>query len=107
MKSRSQTVDCQPIRIGAPLWHALGPTMPRLFYRGISRRARHGDEQAEGGTVAGGAVNLDRAAVDLHDVFDNRQAQAGAAKFSGAGAIDAVKTLENERHLMLGDADAV
>src|SRR5437016_5074964 len=45
--------------------------------------------------------------VDFGDVFDDGQAQARAAHFPGARAVDAVETLEDAIEVGGGDADAV
>src|SRR3954464_10297812 len=73
----------------------------------IRGRSGRGEFQAEGAAFAGGGVDLDLAAVDLGDVFDDREAEAGAAHFAAAAAVDAVEAFEDAGEVVLGDADAV
>ena len=72
----------------------------------------------EGGDRSGRQVDRERAAdaerafdghaaaMRLHDVLDDRQAQAGAAELAAAGPIDAVEPLEDPREVLGGDAAA-
>src|SRR5581483_1096731 len=53
------------------------------------RRPRDGEPELEDRSLAGGARHVDRAAVGLGDVLDDREAQPGAAHFPAAGTIDA------------------
>ena len=45
--------------------------------------------------------------MNLGDVFDDGQAESGAAHFAGTGAVDAVEALEDSRQILLGDAQSV
>jgi hypothetical protein len=45
--------------------------------------------------------------VHLGDVLDDREAEARAAHFAAAAAVDAVEALEDARDVFGGDADAV
>src|SRR5450759_515473 len=54
-----------------------------------------GQDQPEGRTLAGPALQQDRPAVELRRVLDDRQAQPGAAGLPGPGLVDPVETLEH------------
>ena len=43
----------------------------------------------------------------LHDVLDDAEAEAGAARVAAAGRVDAEEALEHAIALGLGDADAL
>ena len=57
--------------------------------------------------MAWGAGDFDAAAVDLGDVFDDGEAEAGAAHFPAAGAVDAVEAFEDSGEVFGGDAETV
>src|SRR5687767_9527237 len=59
------------------------------------RSGRFGDGEKESAALAEFALYPDFAAVGLDDVFDDGEAEAGAALVAGAGAIDAVETFED------------
>ena len=68
-----------------------------------------GDGQMNGksGTFARRAFDCNRAAVDLGDVLDNRQAQARAAELSAPPFIHNVETFKNAREVFSVYAAAV
>ena len=53
------------------------------------------DGEKESAAVAEFAFDPDLAAVGLDDVFDDGEAEAGAALVAGAGAIDAIEAFED------------
>lgn len=52
------------------------------------------------------AIHADVAAVELHDMLDNREAEPGAAQFPGTALIHAIEPLEDTRQAFLWDAEA-
>src|SRR2546425_12995806 len=54
-----------------------------------------------------GAANLEPAAVCLHDVLDDREAETGAAELARARFVDAVEALRQPRQVGRRDTDAV
>ena len=53
------------------------------------------------------ALGFDAAAVELRDVFDDREAETSAANaFGAARFVNAIKALENARQIFFADADA-
>src|SRR6185312_5777932 len=66
-----------------------------------------GEFQAELGADAGRAADVDGAAVGLGYVFDDGEAEAGAAHFARAGAVDAVEALKDAGEVMGRDSEAV
>lgn len=60
----------------------------------------------EGGTLAGGAFGEDVGVERLDEVFDDGEAEAGAAEGAVASGVDAVETLEDAGEVFGGDADA-
>src|SRR5687767_14930872 len=57
--------------------------------------SRRGNGEKESAAVAEFALDPDFAAVGLDDVFDDGEAEAGAALVAGAGAIDTVEAFED------------
>ena len=57
--------------------------------------------------LPGSLCDVEFAAVALHHVLDDRQAQAGAAGVARAAAVDAVEALGQARQVLARDADAV
>src|SRR5438445_6723931 len=75
-----------------------------LLLRLCDNRQYHANRRA----FADLTLGFDAAAVQLRDVFDNRQAKTGSPNASGtAGFIDAIEALENARQIFFADADAV
>src|SRR5437879_5012490 len=73
-------------------------------------RTSHSDRQAHSNCSPFPrlAVCLHAAAVQLRDVFDDREAEAGAANaFGAARFVNAIKALENARQIFFADADSV
>ena len=58
---------------------------PTSFARRQFLLDRDRELEAELGALAGDAGDVDGAAVDLDDVFDDREAEARSAHFAGAG----------------------
>ena len=69
----------------------------------------HGHWQGENDDRAAALppLDMDRAAVELDDVFHDAEAEAGAAAFAGAAFIDAVEALENMGEIFFGDTRPV
>jgi len=59
------------------------------------------------GPAAGSALDPDPAAVKLHDVLDNGEAEAGSPLVPAAPGIDPVEALENARQSFRGNPRAV
>src|SRR5207253_6656501 len=53
------------------------------------------------------AFRLHPSAVKLRDVFDNRQAEAGATEFAAARFVRAIESLENPRQIFAANPNAV
>src|SRR5215471_21290001 len=53
------------------------------------------------------AVDLEKAAMVIEDVFHNRQAEPRAAHLAGAGRVDAIKTFGQPRQMLARDALAM
>src|SRR5436190_3207345 len=73
-------------------------------------RTSHSDRQNHANRCAflDFALGCDVAAVELHDVFDDREAETGAANaFGAARFVDAVETFKNTGQIFFADADAV
>ena len=68
-------------------------------------RGTERDPYPERGPLSDLARDLDRAAVQLHELLHERQADAGALVRAPVRRFDAVKALEQARQLLLGDAD--
>src|SRR5687768_9481757 len=75
------------------------------IWQALSRRDV-GQHDAEGGALARLALDVDAPAVRLRHVFDDGEAEAGAALFARAAAVDAVEALEDPRQRLRRDADA-
>jgi hypothetical protein len=63
----------------------------RVWY-GLERQ-----QDLEGASAADRALDLDRAAVGLHDGLDDREAQAGAAPVAAAAVVEPGEALEDRR----------
>src|SRR5229473_2205077 len=66
----------------------------------------NGQSNAEEGAVAEGALRFDLAAMQIDDPAGDREAEAGAAGFTGARLIGTVEAFEDVREVFFGDADA-
>src|SRR5450432_2552867 len=77
-------------------WHA----------RGGAFRVKNRDGKMKSGADTDFAFDPDAATVGFDQVFGDGQAQAGAARFAGAGGIDAIETFEDTRLIGLRNADA-
>ena len=73
---------------------------------GRQMAAALGQRHHEHGPLARLALGPDRPAVQLHELLDQRQADAGALVGAGPHAFDAVEALEQAIDLAGGDADA-
>src|SRR6266852_8580071 len=62
----------------------------------------HGKRRSLPKAAAGMYASVQR----VHQVLHNRQPQAGPPQFSGAGLVDTIKTFEDPREILFGDADA-
>ena len=71
------------------------------------RLRRLGKPDGEGGSAALLRPHPHLAAVVLHGVLDDAEAEAGAAGVAAAGVVDAEEALEHAVALALGDADAL
>ena len=65
------------------------------------------DFEAEAGAFAEFAFDIDGAVVELGDVFDDAEAEAGAADGAAAGFVDPVEAFEEAGVVLRGDAGAV
>src|SRR6185295_7088897 len=74
--------------------------------RRLGRRAdaRGGEDELERRPLAELARDVELAAVALHDVLDDRKAEAGPARFARAAALDAIETLGQARQVRARDA---
>src|SRR5439155_3775825 len=73
-------------------------------------RTSHSDRQAHSNCrpFPWLAVCLDVPAMELRDVFDDREAETGAANaFGGARFVNAIKALEDARQIFFANADTV
>jgi hypothetical protein len=94
--------DCSP----TPLFRRAARVRPACGGSGAKRtRVRPADEP-EARALAGLALDVDLAAVALHHVLDDRQAQPGAAGVARAAAVHAVEALGQPRHVLARDAEA-
>ncbi len=57
--------------------------------------------------LPGDAFDQHASVVDVDNVFDDRQPQAGAPQLAAAASVDAVKPLEDSRQMLRGDATAL
>ena len=69
-------------------------------------RQREVELDGEGGAWAGGSFAEDVGVEGLDEVFDDGEAEAGAAEGAVAGGVDAVETHEDAGEVLGGDADA-
>ena len=69
------------------------------------RRERQADAEVRAGELA--VDDFDRAAVRLHELRDDRQADAGAFDLAGRRGAAGVESLEYARALFRGDAGPV
>src|SRR5436305_14271145 len=70
----------------------------RLQRRGVWQN------HANGGALAEDAFGFDPAAMELRDVFDDGQTEAGSPQFTAASPIDTIKAFENARQIGRSDA---
>src|SRR6266478_5815254 len=66
-----------------------------------------GKNDANGRAASNLALGLDAAAVQLGDMFHNRQPEAGAAELTAAGLVRAIKSFKNSRQIFLTNSDAI
>src|SRR5262249_25070473 len=67
----------------------------------------NGQDHANRGAASELAFRFDPAAVQLGDMFHNRQPEAGAAELTAAGLVRAIKSFKNSRHIFAANSDAV
>src|SRR5205807_6464138 len=72
-----------------------------------SRGRRPREAHAECCSLTQAARGVDAAIHRLHQMLDDRQAQAGPAQFPRAGLVHAIEALEDMWQVLLGDAYAV
>src|SRR5947199_6657744 len=77
--------------------------MPELQCVRAFRRER--DREVEGRAVADGAFHPDLAPVHLHDLLNDREAEASPGNRLRGAAADPPETFEDVTDLVLGDAD--
>ncbi len=82
---------------------AARPDPGRAGARYVRRPRRHAD--GEGGALAGGARDLDRAAVQRDQLLDEREPDPRALVAAAARALHAVEAIEDPRQLVGGDPD--
>ena len=81
--------------------------MSRIQTQGGSSGAGWGGAaEGEDGAAAGGAGDVDPAAVGVHDAFADGEAEAGVAFGAGTGAAGAVEAIEDMGQVFGGDAFA-
>src|SRR5207245_6722593 len=103
--SAGQNVYCYVCVTGAHAPHVLATLIERRY---SSNRNATGQNHANGGSLSEFALGFDAAAVELRDVFDDREAESGAPDAFGAACfIGAIKTFENARQIVFINADAV
>jgi hypothetical protein len=56
---------------------------------------------------AEGALDVEKSAVAVEDVLDDREPEPGAAHFARARGIDAIESLGQSRQMLAGDALAL
>jgi hypothetical protein len=74
--------------------------------RAIGRHSQ-GKNDANGRSPSKLALSLDPAAVQLGNMFHNRQPKTGAAEFATARFVRAIKPLEDARQIFLTNADTI
>src|SRR5262249_14278372 len=73
----------------------------------VKSRVRPRQTHHEKAALTDRTLDFDAAFQDLGEVFDDCQAQTGAAQLTGAGFVDAVKSLEYPRKVVSGNAGPV
>ena len=71
---------------------------------GNSPAYARGSVKVKRATALGPVFGADAAAMQLDQVLDNRQSQAGAARIAGARLVDAIEALENPRQILFGNS---
>src|SRR4051812_48036112 len=69
--------------------------------------AVYGQEQRENAAFSGLGFDIQAAAVAVHDVLYDGQAEAGSAQLPGSRGIDPVEPLGEARDMLLGDPFAL
>ena len=87
----------------AAAWPALAAPLDAGRRLDAANAHRRKDEP-EARALVGLAGDVELAAVTLHHVLDDRQAEAGAARFARAAAVDAIEALGQAREMGSGDA---
>ncbi len=77
----------------------------RVAARSVARV--QGQAEKKGCALAEFAFAPDAAAVKLHDVLHDAEAEAGAASFARTAFVHAIESLEDMREIRLGDARTV
>src|SRR5260370_6044224 len=67
----------------------------------------NGQDHANRGAASELAFRFDPAAVQLGDMFHNREPEAGAAELRAAGLVRAIKSFKNSRQMFLTNSDAI
>src|ERR1700730_18039126 len=71
------------------------------------RGAVRAQEDSEHRAGAEGAVDIEKSAVAVEDVLDDREPEPGPAHFARARGVDAVEPLGQSRQVLAGDALAL
>ena len=69
-------------------------------------RSAYGETDDKCASLAGGALQRNRAAVELADVLHNRQTKAGAAVLPCPPGVHPIKTFKDSALILWRDADA-
>ena len=105
-KSPPSTDRAGPAGRTAPVAADAASTASPDRHRPAARTRGAGKHEPEDRALARLAVDVELAAVALHDVLDDRQPEPGAAGLARAAAVDAIEALGQARQVLARDARA-